>query len=48
MDSGIIQKINNLLVEEFEVDASSIAPDATLKEVLDLDSLDYIDLIAIT
>ena len=48
MDRAIIEKINNLLVEEFEVDAASIAPDASLKEVLDLDSLDYIDLIAIT
>ncbi len=48
MDSEVIRKINNLLVEEFEVDAASIAPDASLKEVLDLDSLDYIDLIAIT
>ena len=48
MDSEVIRKLNNLLVEEFEVDAASIAPDASLKEVLDLDSLDYIDLIAIT
>jgi len=48
MDSAVIQKINNLLVEEFEVDAELITPDASLKETLDLDSLDYIDLIAIT
>ena len=48
MDSNIIQKINNLLVEEFEVAPESITPDASLKETLDLDSLDYIDLIAIT
>ncbi len=48
MDSKIIQKINNLLVEEFEVDAESITPEASLKDTLDLDSLDYIDLIAIT
>ena len=48
MDSKVIQKINNLLVEEFEVDAESITPGASLKETLYLDSLDYIDLIAIT
>src|ERR1700733_14502435 len=48
MDSKVIQKINNLLVEEFEVDAELITPEAGLKETLDLDSLDYIDLIAIT
>ena len=48
MESSIIQKINNLLVDEFEVNEASITPDASLKETLDLDSLDYIDLIAIT
>ena len=48
MDSNIIHKINNLLIEEFEIEAESITPNASLKETLDLDSLDYIDLIAIT
>ena len=48
MDNGIIQSINTLLVEEFEVDPGQITPDAELKSTLDLDSLDYIDLIAIT
>jgi acyl carrier protein len=41
----ITSRINDFLVEDFEVDASSITPEATLKETLDLDSLDYIDLI---
>jgi acyl carrier protein len=48
MDNGIIQSINTLLVEEFEVDPAAIKPDADLKATLDLDSLDYIDLVAIT
>ncbi len=48
MDSEIINRINTLLVDEFEVEAGQIAPDADLKTTLDLDSLDYIDLIAIT
>ncbi len=48
MDSSVIQKINDLLIEEFEVAPETITPDASLKETLDLDSLDYIDLIAIT
>jgi acyl carrier protein len=43
----IIQKINDFLVEEFEVDASVITPDAPLKETLELDSLDYVDLVVI-
>jgi acyl carrier protein len=48
MENGIIQSINTLLVEEFEVDPGQITPEADLKATLDLDSLDYIDLIAIT
>lgn len=41
----IISRINAFMVEDFEVDESAIAPDANLKETLDLDSLDYIDLV---
>lgn len=41
----IIEKTNSFLIDEFEADASLIKPDAGLKEVLDLDSLDYIDLV---
>lgn len=44
---GIIQTINNFLVEEFEVEANVIQPDANLKQTLDLDSLDYVDLVVI-
>lgn len=40
-------KINEFLSEEFETDLSGIAPSATLKETLELDSLDYIDLVVI-
>ncbi len=43
----IISSINNFLVEEFEAEASAITPDASLKETLELDSLDYIDLVVI-
>ncbi|MBO9617743.1 MAG: acyl carrier protein [Niabella sp.] len=41
----IIETTNDFLVEEFEADAERIQPEAHLKEVLDLDSLDYIDLV---
>lgn len=41
----IVEKINNFLVEDFEVEADDIVPEGALKETLDLDSLDYIDLI---
>jgi acyl carrier protein len=43
----IIEKINEFLVEEFEIDADKISPEANLKETLNLDSLDYIDLVVI-
>jgi acyl carrier protein len=39
----IVQRINHFLAEDFEVEASAITPEATLKETLDLDRLDYID-----
>jgi acyl carrier protein len=45
--TDIIEKINAFLVEEFEVDPEKITPQANLKETLDLDSLDYIDLVVV-
>jgi acyl carrier protein len=41
----IIDKINEFLVDEFEVDVDDIQPDANLKDTLGLDSLDYVDLV---
>ena len=43
----IISKVNEFLIEEFEVSADKITPDAPLKETLELDSLDYVDLVVI-
>ena len=43
----ITEKINEFLVDEFEVDAAIIRPEAPLKETLELDSLDYVDLVVI-
>jgi len=45
--AAIIEKINGFLVEEFEVDAEKITPEANLRETLALDSLDYIDLVVV-
>lgn len=44
---AIIEKINGFLVEEFEVEPGKISPDANLRETLELDSLDYIDLVVV-
>ena len=43
----IIEKTNEFLVDEFEVDAEKIVPTAVLKDTLELDSLDYVDLVVI-
>jgi acyl carrier protein len=43
----IIERINSFLADEFEVDADKMVPTANLKETLDLDSLDYIDLVVV-
>ena len=43
--AGMIDKINDFLIDEFEVDAENVMPDANLKDTLGLDSLDYVDLV---
>jgi len=41
----IAEKVNEFLIEEFELEASEISPTGSLKETLELDSLDYVDLV---
>lgn len=43
----IIEKVNSLLSEEFEVDEARFTPDANVREILSLDSLSLVDLVAI-
>lgn len=43
----IIKQVNNVLAEEFEADESRFAPDANLKDTLNLDSLSLVDLVAV-
>jgi acyl carrier protein len=43
----IIQKINQMLIEEFEIEEDQIRPDARFKEDFDIDSLDFVDLVVI-
>ncbi|TYA73942.1 acyl carrier protein [Seonamhaeicola marinus] len=46
MDKNVIvEKINDFLIDEFEVEQEDIAPEANLKETLELDSLDFVDLV---
>ena len=43
----VITLVNSLLAEEFEIEESEFAPDANLKETLNLDSINLVDLIAL-
>jgi acyl carrier protein len=43
----IIAQVNSLLAEEFEIEESKFAPEANLKETLNLDSINLVDLIAL-
>ena len=43
----IIEDTRGFLSEEFEVDKDLILPENSLKETLDLDSLDYVDLVVL-
>ena len=46
-DQPIIEKINGFLSAEFEVDAERMLPGANIRQTLELDSLDYIDLVVV-
>ncbi len=41
----IKEKANLIFVDEFEVEQESLVSDAVLKDALELDSLDYVDLV---
>lgn len=41
----ITEKINDFLIEDFEVEAEELEPAANLKDTIGLDSLDFVDLV---
>lgn len=43
----IISKVNDFLIDEFEIEEDQLIPAASLKETLEIDSLDYVDLVVI-
>lgn len=43
----IIEQVNELLANEFEVDVKDITPEANIKETLSLDSLSLVDMVAL-
>ena len=47
VNTELIQKINEKLSEEFEIDIELIQPDAPLMQTLELDSLDLVDMVVL-
>lgn len=45
--ADIEEKVKNFLVEEFEIEEQKLQLDATLKENLGIDSLDFVDIVVI-
>lgn len=43
----IESKVRDFLIEDLEVDADKIQPDARLKEDVGIDSLDFVDIVVI-
>ena len=43
----IIEKVNHLLTEEFEIEPELLAPEAALKQDLEIDSLDFVDIVVL-
>ncbi|MBQ1858245.1 MAG: acyl carrier protein [Paludibacteraceae bacterium] len=43
----IIEKVNNLLEQEFEIESSLLTPEASLKSDLEIDSLDFVDIVVL-
>ncbi len=43
----LIQKVNEVLADEFEAEVSDLTPDANIKEALQLDSLSIVDMVAL-
>jgi len=45
MTADTLLQLRNVLVEDFEIDANAVVPEARIYEDLDIDSIDAIDLI---
>lgn len=43
----IVEKVTDVLVDEFEIEISKITPEASFKDTLDIDSLDIVDLVVL-
>ena len=46
-DTEIIQTVNELLIEEFELEPEQMKPEALFRDDLELDSLDAVDMVVV-
>ena len=44
---NIINTVNDFLIDEFEIDEGALLPDAHLMDDLDIESLDFVDIVVI-
>ncbi len=47
MKPEIIEKVNEFLTEEFEIESSLLTPEARIVEDLGIESLDFVDIVVI-
>ncbi len=43
----VIEKVNDFLIEEFEIEEDQLVGDALLKDDLEIESLDFVDIVVI-
>ena len=43
----IEEKVRTFLIDDLEIDEDKISPDAKLKDDMDIDSLDFVDIVVI-
>ncbi|HDO27587.1 MAG TPA: acyl carrier protein [Bacteroidetes bacterium] len=43
----VVVKVNDFLIDEFELEEEQLIPDALMKEDLDIESLDFVDIAVI-
>ncbi len=43
----VVEKINELLIDEFEIEPEQIIPDENMLETLEIDSLDLVDIVVL-
>jgi len=43
----VVEKINEILIDEFEIEPAQIMPDENMLETLEIDSLDLVDIVVL-